>query len=350
MPSWPSPTRTPAARNASSGNGSRVPGATVVTAMSWVGEQVDQRRLPSCVDGREGEGMADGHPAGHPERGDPFGDQLERERAELAGLVEVDVDADLVALGEPEHGVEMSDRVAVEGARVDAADEVGAGADGRIEEIGRARVARMPDCGKATSSTRQRPACASRAASTPSRRSSLQSVSTWTWLRTSVAPEAIVAPSVLVARARRRPPRPCASCARSLSTSPASVGSAVCGRNGRPEPRRVEVGVDVGERREQHATATVDDRSAGSAPASGADRRDQPIAHDDVDRVTFRLSRPHPDVAQQEVAHTAGVCSPIWARIVSGRDSSRIPRRTAPGYGSRPDGGITSRAPPGTRR
>ena len=105
------------------------------------GEQVDQRRLPACVDGREGEGMADRDAAGHPTGGDPLGDQLERERTELAGLMEVDVDADLVAFGEPEHGVEVSDRVAVEGARVDAADEVGTGADGRVEEVGGAPIA-----------------------------------------------------------------------------------------------------------------------------------------------------------------------------------------------------------------
>ena len=47
MPSCPSPTRTPAARNAAIGSGSVVPGATVVRAMSFLGEHLDERPLSS---------------------------------------------------------------------------------------------------------------------------------------------------------------------------------------------------------------------------------------------------------------------------------------------------------------
>ena len=96
---------------------------------------------------------------------------------------------------------------------------------------------RIPDCGNATTCTSARAACASRAASTPSRRSRPLSVSTWAWLRTAVAPEAITAASVRVARSSTEPPA-VRQFWRSLRISPASPGSAVWGRNGRP--RRVE--------------------------------------------------------------------------------------------------------------
>ena len=49
-------------------------------------------------------------------------------------LVEVQVDADLFAFGEAEDDVEVGHRVAIEGARVDAADEVDPGVDGGAEQ------------------------------------------------------------------------------------------------------------------------------------------------------------------------------------------------------------------------
>ena len=96
------------------------------------------------VDGRQAEGVADGDLALHSERRGAVADQLERERAELARFVEVDVDADLVALGEPEHDVEVFHRVSVEPARIEPADQVGAGEDRGIEQLGRAPVADDP--------------------------------------------------------------------------------------------------------------------------------------------------------------------------------------------------------------
>ena len=184
MPSWPSPTRTPASRSASSGSGSRLPGATVATAMSCVGEQLDQRRLTARVHRAEREGVADRHPTLHPERSRAFGDQLERERAELSGLVEVDVDADSVPFGDAEHDVEMGDRITVEGARIEPADEVGACPHGGVEQVGGARVAN--DAGLrerdhlhvGPRGVRRRPRALPPAARGPT------SVSTWTWLRT----------------------------------------------------------------------------------------------------------------------------------------------------------------------
>ena len=58
--------------------------------------------------------------------------------------MEVDVDADLVTVGEAEHDVEMLHRVAIEAAGIDAADEVGAGEDRGVQQLRGATVAHDP--------------------------------------------------------------------------------------------------------------------------------------------------------------------------------------------------------------
>ena len=142
-------------------------------------EQLDQGRLSAGVHRAEREGVTDRDQTLHPERRRAFGDQLERERAELSDLVEVDVDADSVPFGDAEDDVEMGDRITVVGARIEPADEVGACPHGGVEQVGGARVADdAATAGNAITCTSARPACSSRAASTPSSRSSPQSVST----------------------------------------------------------------------------------------------------------------------------------------------------------------------------
>ena len=179
---------------------------------------------------------------------------------------------------------------------------------------------RIPACGNATISTRQRPAWASRAASTPSSRSSPLSLSTWTWLRTSVAPDGDRRPERPASPAWPRPRPPTRQLTRSFSTSPASPGSAVCGRNGRP--RRVESRWAWTSARAGSSTLprTVDDRHARvGAHAVGADRGDATVADQDVDGVAAGLARPRPHSLQQQVAH-----------IVE-RRRQRVGRRPAPG-------------------
>ena len=127
---------------------------------------------------------------------------------------------------------------------------------------------RMPDCGNATTCTSARPACACRAASTPSSRSSPQSVSTWTWLRTVVAPEAIVAPSVLVARSLTEPPA-LRQFARSLLISAGKARPGGVRAERQAEACRVEMGVGIGERRQQHTAPAVGDRHTRRRLASG---------------------------------------------------------------------------------
>ena len=151
----------------------------------------------------------------------------------LSGFVEVDVDADPVWFGDAEHDIEVGDRITVVGTKIKAADEIGAGPYGGVEQVGGPRVAKDAGLRDATTCTSARSVCACRAASTPSSRSRPQSVSTWAWLRTVVAPEAIVAPSVLVARSLTEPPA-LRQLARSLPIRPARPAPTVCGRNGKP--------------------------------------------------------------------------------------------------------------------
>ena len=80
--------------------------------------------------------MADGHLAGQAEGAGPLDDQVDGERAQLAAVVQVDVDAAAVPVGDGEDGVQVLDRPLVEAGRVEAADQVGAGADGRLQQLG----------------------------------------------------------------------------------------------------------------------------------------------------------------------------------------------------------------------
>ncbi|MCZ0979219.1 hypothetical protein O1L60_08985 [Streptomyces diastatochromogenes] len=91
------------------------------------------------VDAAEGVGVADGDLAAEAEGGGAGGDVPQLGGAGLAAVVEVQVDALAVAFGEAEDDVELAVGVAVEAHRVEAADEVGAVGEGRVEEVGDAR-------------------------------------------------------------------------------------------------------------------------------------------------------------------------------------------------------------------
>ncbi len=81
--------------------------------------------------------MAHRHPALHAKRGRPVADVLDREGAEKAAIVEVDVDVDASPLSDAEHDVEMTLGVPVEAGRIETSDEIGAKADRLVEKLGR---------------------------------------------------------------------------------------------------------------------------------------------------------------------------------------------------------------------
>ncbi len=71
--------------------------------------------------------MAHGDLAGEAGRERAPGDLAELEAAERAGVVQVDVEADAMALGDREDRVEMTVEVIVDAGGIEAADEIGAG-------------------------------------------------------------------------------------------------------------------------------------------------------------------------------------------------------------------------------
>ena len=85
--------------------------------------------------------MADRHLAAETERLGAGTDLLDIEEAHLARLVQVNVEPDAVPRRDREDAVELPLRVAVNLQRIDATDQIGAVADGRIEQVEDARTA-----------------------------------------------------------------------------------------------------------------------------------------------------------------------------------------------------------------
>jgi hypothetical protein len=128
--------------------------------------------------GGQREAVRDRHPPLHRKGAHPLEDKLEGERPQLAGLVEVDVDSGLVPLGKGEDRVQMLDRIPIQPAGVQPTDEGRATSQSGVEQLRRTAVADDAALRNATTWTLAREACASRAARTPSKRVSSESVST----------------------------------------------------------------------------------------------------------------------------------------------------------------------------
>ena len=114
-----------------------------------VGDQRDTRlghrlrglcRFP-LGDAAEAEAVADRHLAAETERLGAGTDLLDIEEAHLARLVQVDVEPDSVPRRDREDAVELSLGIAIDFQRIDAADQIGAVADGRVEQVENARAA-----------------------------------------------------------------------------------------------------------------------------------------------------------------------------------------------------------------
>src|SRR4029453_18747872 len=82
------------------------------------------------------EGVADGHLAGQAEGAGALDDQVGGERPQLAAVVQVEVKAPAGPVGDGEDGVKVLDRPLVEAGRVEAADQLGPGPDGRLQQLG----------------------------------------------------------------------------------------------------------------------------------------------------------------------------------------------------------------------
>src|SRR5699024_8046550 len=89
----------------------------------------------------QGEGVRDRHLTGHRQSLRALDDLLEGEDPGGAGLVQMDVDALAVLLGQIEHDIEVRERVPVVEQRVEAADEIGPFAQRRVEQLPHALLA-----------------------------------------------------------------------------------------------------------------------------------------------------------------------------------------------------------------
>ncbi len=221
-----------------------------------------------------------------------------RERAELAGLVEVDVDTDAVALGDGEDDVEVGHRVAVVAARIEAADEVGAGPHRGVQQVGGAGVAE--DAGLREGDHLDG---GTRRVGLTCRQHALQPLQPGVGIDLDVTADHRGAGGDRRAERRGRP-----LADRGAGGPPVRpVVADQAGQPGfggvrperEPEARRVEMGVGIGERRQQHATPTVRRRHARGYLAGG----DPAVPDEHVDRRAARLARPQPHVPEQQISH-----------------------------------------------
>ena len=136
MLSEPAKTVTPAATSRFTGGIGTGPGPLVMIATPALRKRRGGPLELGIVDVAEREGMADGDAALEPRGFRPRRDLAKLEAAERPGIVQVDIDADAVSLGDRKDRVEMARHVVVDAGRVEPADEIGAFADRVVEKIG----------------------------------------------------------------------------------------------------------------------------------------------------------------------------------------------------------------------
>ena len=228
----------------------------------------------------------------------PLGDQLELPDAERAAVVQVDVDAGAVALGEAEDDVEVPHRVAVHAGRVDPADRLDARLQRLLEQFRGAGVGQHPVL-------RERHLL--------HRDPAVEPLDGRAHRLDAAQPDLGV--DVGVAAHVRGPGRPpCAPaaprCGRrrdaELAAAPAlvgdPVGERVAGRVRHPRPavqRLVEVAVRVDEPR-QHQPAGHVEHLGVARDDAGLDPLDDAVAHQDVGGAVVA---PGPASAQQQIGH-----------------------------------------------
>ncbi|MDI2023397.1 hypothetical protein PJL18_03945 [Paenarthrobacter nicotinovorans] len=100
-------------------------------------EGVNQPAGGGLIDAAQLVGVGHGHLALHPQGPRPFQHEVRAEHAEFAGFVKVDINGDLVLLGEAEHDVEVPRGVPVQGAGINATHHVGAGLERFLHEFHR---------------------------------------------------------------------------------------------------------------------------------------------------------------------------------------------------------------------
>ena len=136
MLSEPAKTVTPAATSRFTGGIGTGPGPFVMIATPACASAAAVRSNSESSTLAEREGMADGDAALQASGFRPRRDLAKLEAAERPRIVQVDIDADAVPLGDREDRVEMAGHVVVDAGRIESADEIGALADRVVEKIG----------------------------------------------------------------------------------------------------------------------------------------------------------------------------------------------------------------------
>ena len=88
--------------------------------------------------------MADDDTAAHVQRLHPIQDQVERKRAQVAGLMQVDIEGFAMLVRQAEQHVERLCRVAVDGAGIQPAQHIRALRQGQVQQRGRAWPPQQP--------------------------------------------------------------------------------------------------------------------------------------------------------------------------------------------------------------
>ena len=286
MLSEPANTVTPAAVQPPTGGIGTGAGPLVMIATPAAASASAVAPNVGVVDHPERKGVADRDAPARPSAARPGRDLAQLEAAERAGVVQVDVDAGAVPLGEAEDDVEMALDVAVDAGGVEPADEVGA----EPERLGRA-ARPCPARRRCRSAGRRRAGCRSgrgppraraSSASSPARPTS---ASMSTWLRSRVVPKADDVRGRAAARALRA--------ARRSSRAQLLLGARSARRRCRPADaacrrRRAASCRDGCARRRGRAAARRPravrrPRRWRRAFPPGRSRRSRPFSHSDVD-------------------------------------------------------------------
>ena len=276
-----------------------------------VGQELDQLALARLVHSGQGEAVADRDVALHPARLHPFADQVELERPELAPVVQMDVDAPLVPLGQPEHLVEVAHGIPVDPGRVDAADEVGTIGESCVEQVESPRVTQDSRLGEGDDLD-----VGTALVGLAGRHDPVQALKLAVGVDLHVAADA---GDAVLDHPGGRERRPIGHAGAGLTPVPAvildeldqALARAV-GAEGKAEPAGVEVRVRINETRQDNPAPAVDlDKLL--EPRDGrvdADRLDATVDAQDVDRRVAWQAGPRPHIAdQQPLAHPASLRS-----------------------------------------
>ena len=98
-------------------------------------QQIDELVKRGVIDHAQAEGMADVDFSLKPKGFRPFSNEFDGESAKRARLVDVNIHSHPVPPCHLKNRIDVADRIPVDGARVDASDEICSSSDGFLQEV-----------------------------------------------------------------------------------------------------------------------------------------------------------------------------------------------------------------------